>query len=236
VAPGTGGPCYGPIPQAKLDQLLAGVRKLNFFGNPTTWLVTDQRRGNNNANVIHGIDWDFTYRRDVAAGALTAGVSGEYLLKYLTQIVPGAAFADTLTNGNQFFRGDAGAQSIIPWHVRAQAGLQSGPFSSQAVVSYTGGYLFLYNPVDYSTAPNGTNLPAVLQHVKPFITVDLNGIYEFQNQGGVSNGLRAQLNIYNIFDKPPPFQYSAATDFPGFQTAGASPLGRAIRLSLTKRW
>ena len=235
VAAGTGGPCYGPIPQAKVDQLLAGVRKLNFFGAPTTWLVSDQRRGNNNTNIVHGIDWDFTYRHNADAGIFSAGLSGEYLLKYLTQTVPGAPFADTLTNGIQFFRGDAGAQSIIPWHVRGNIGWQAGQLSSQVAVNYTGSYDFLYNPVSYATNPNGANLTAELQRVDPFITVDLSGIYEFSNERGALNGLRLQANLYNILGERPPFQQSSG-DFPGFQTAAASPLGRTARLTLTKKW
>jgi iron complex outermembrane recepter protein len=236
VAAGTGGPCYAPIPQAKVDSLLAGVRKLNFFGNPTTWLVSaDQRRRNNAANIIHGIDWDFTYRMDAGAGTMSAGLSGEYLLKYLTQNAKGAAFADTLENGVQFFRGDAGAQSIIPWHVRANVGWQSGPFSSQAVMSYTGKYKFLWTPVDYSTNGNGVNLANALMDVDPFITVDVNGIYDFPSESGILKGVRAQLNLYNIFNTRPPFQISSG-DFPGFQTAAASPLGRTVRVSLTKSW
>src|SRR5208282_646201 len=34
-------PCYAPIPQAALAQLLSGVRTLNFTGTPTTYYVTD---------------------------------------------------------------------------------------------------------------------------------------------------------------------------------------------------
>ena len=55
------------------------------------------------------------------------------------------------------------------------------------------------------------------------------------NQTGAFEGLRLQLNVYNILDEEPPLQLSTG-DYAGFAPNSASPLGRTVRLGLTKRW
>jgi iron complex outermembrane recepter protein len=235
VAAGTGGPCYGPISQAVMDELLGGVRAVNFAGTPTTYFVTDLRRTNLGSNLIHGWDFDFSYRHDAGAGTISASLSGEYLTKFLIQSAPGSPYNDALTSGLQYFQNDAGAQSIIPWHARATLGWQQDNISTQLSVAYTGDYDYLYTPVDYSTNPNGVSLPNRIQNVDPFVTVDLSGIYDFDSESGILGGVRLQLNVYNILDEEPPLQYSTG-NYGGFASPSASPLGRTFRLSLTKRW
>jgi iron complex outermembrane recepter protein len=235
VAAGTGGPCYAPIPQNIMAELLAGVRGTNFTGVPTTYFVTDLRRTNLGANLITGWDFDFSYRYEIGEGTLSAGLTGEYLTKFLVQSAPGAPYNDALTSGLQYFQNDAGAQSIIPWHARATLGWQQGALSTQVAVSYTGDYDYLYTPVDYSTNPNGVSLPNRKQNVDPFVTVDLNAIWDFPNESGMFEGLRLQANVYNILDEDPPLQMSTG-DYAGFAPNSASPLGRTVRLGLTKRW
>lgn len=235
VAPGTGGPCYGPLPQAQVAALLAGVRGVNFTGVPVTWFATDLRRTNLGANLIQGWDFDFKYRHELAGGQMTAGLSGEYLTKFYIQSAPGGAYNDALTSGVQYFQNDAGAQSIIPWHVRAHVGWASGQLSTQLMVNYTGSYKFLYTPVNYAVNPNGASLPNQLQRVKNFTTVDVSAIYDFERDAGLLKGTVAQLNVYNITGQSPPLQFSTG-NYGGFATPSASPLGRTIRVSLTKRW
>jgi iron complex outermembrane receptor protein len=235
VAAGTGGPCYGPIPQETVARLLDGVRTVNFTGVPNTWFITDLRRTNLGANLIQGWDFDFNYHHELGDGMISGSLSGEYLTKFAIQSAPGGPYNDALTSGLQYFQNDAGAQSIIPWHARATTGWQQGNLSTQVAVSYTGNYYYLYTPVDYSTNPNGASLPNRKQSVSPFITVDLNAIWDFPNQSGFLQGLRAQLNVYNILGEEPPLQYSTG-NYGGFATPSASPLGRTFRISLTKRW
>jgi iron complex outermembrane receptor protein len=235
VAAGTGGPCYAPIPQATLAALLAGVRAINFTGTPSTYLVTDQRRTNLGSTDIDGWDFDFNYTHDAGAGTLMADLSGEYLLKFQTQTAPGLPFTDNLTSGVQYFQNDAGAQSIIPWHVRGTLGYQVGPLSTQAAVSYTGHYNYLYSPYSYVTNPNGTALTSAIQWVSPFVTVDWSGIWQFPDESGLKKGLRLQFNVYNILNAPPPVQYITGASG-GFASESASPLGRTFRLSFDKRW
>jgi outer membrane receptor protein involved in Fe transport len=50
-------------------------------------------------------------------------------------------------------------------------------------------------------------------------------------------GLKAQLNVYNILNTPPPLVYITGTSpSAGFNSASASPLGRTFRFSIEKRW
>ena len=235
VAAGTGGPCYAPISQAIMEELTSGVRAVNYTGTPTTYFVTDLRRTNLGSNLINGWDFDFSYRHDAGAGTISASLSGEYLTKFLIQSAPGGPYNDALTSGLQYFQNDAGAQSIIPWHARATFGWQQDNISTQLSVAYTGDYDYLYTPVDYSTNPNGVSQPNKIQNVDPFTTVDLSGIYDFPSQSGILEGVRLQLNVYNILDEDPPLQFSTG-NYGGFATPSASPLGRTFRLSLTKRW
>ncbi len=234
VPAGTGGPCYGPIPQAQLAALLDGVRAVNFTGIPTTWYVTDLRRTNLGSNLIEGWDFNFAYHHEMGPGVVLGGLSGEYLTKFKIQSIPGSAYNDALTSGVQYFQNDAGAQSVIPWHVRATLGWQEGPLSTQAAFNYTGSYKYVYVPRDYSVNPNGATLPNKLQSVRPFPTLDVNAIWQF-NGGGFYKGLKAQLNVYNIGNQRPPLQYSTG-NYAGFASPSASPLGRTARVSLTKSW
>ena len=211
------------------------MRTVNFTGIPNTWFITDLRRTNLGANLIQGWDFDFNYHHELGDGMISGSLSGEYLTKFAIQSAPGGPYNDALTSGLQYFQNDAGAQSIIPWHARATTGWQQGNLSTQVAVSYTGNYYYLYTPVDYSTNPNGASLPNRKQSVSPFITVDLNAIWDFPNQSGFLQGLRAQLNVYNILGEEPPLQYSTG-NYGGFATPSASPLGRTFRISLTKRW
>jgi len=235
VAPGTGGPCYGPIPQEQLAALVNGVRGVNYTGVPTTWFVTDLRRTNLGANLIEGWDFDFRYQHELGLGTFAASIAGEYMTKFKIQSAPGGPYNDALVSGVQYFQNDAGAQSIIPWHARGTAMWQVGDFTTQLAVSYTGNYNYLYTPVDYSTNPNGTSLPNRIQSVDAFITGDLNFMWDSPATSGILEGLRVQLNVYNFTDEDPPLQYSTG-NYGGFATPSASPLGRTYRLGLTKRW
>ena len=235
VPAGTGGPCYGPIPQATLAALLNGVRAINFTGTPPTYLVTDLRRTNLGATDIDGWDFDFNYQHPLGIGTMMVDLSGEYLLKFQSQAAPGVAFTDNLTSGLQYFQNDAGAQSIIPWHVRATAGWQAGPLSTQAAVNYTGHYNYLWTPFSYATNPNGAGLANQLQWVSPFVTVDWSAIWDFPDSSGAKKGLRLQLNVYNIFNEAPPLELVTGASG-GFASESASPLGRTFRVSFNKRF
>jgi outer membrane receptor protein involved in Fe transport len=67
------------------------------------------------------------------------------------------------------------------------------------------------------------------------VTVDLNAIWSFQNDRGPLKDTKVQLNVYNILDQRPPFQYITGASG-GFASESANPLGRTIRISFDKKW
>jgi iron complex outermembrane receptor protein len=228
---------YAPLTPAQIQAVLGGIRNTypgGIAALPPIYLITDLRRQNLGLSDIDGFDFDFSYRTDLSIGTVTADLSGEYFTKFQTQLGAGTPFINNLTSGLQYYQNDAGAQAIIPWHLRASAGWQQGPWSTQAVVSYTGHYNYAYSQYDYSTAPNGVPTAAI-QWVSPFVTVDLSAQYAFQSDAGALKDAKLQVNVYNILDQNPPFEQVTGASG-GFASESASPLGRTIRVGLYKKW
>ena len=202
---------YAPLTPAQLQAALGGIRTTypgGIIGNPgiaPIYLITDLRRQNFGESDIDGFDFDFSYRHALYDGTISADLSGEYFTKFQTQLGAGTPFINNLTSGLQYYQNDAGAQSIIPLHLRGSVGWQQGPLSSQAVVSYTGHYNYAYSQYNYTVAPNGTPTAAI-QWVSPFVTVDLNAMWSFPNASGFLKDAKVQVNVYNILDQQPPFQ------------------------------
>jgi iron complex outermembrane recepter protein len=231
---------YAPLTPAQLQAALGGIRTTypgGIIGNPgisPIYLITDLRRQNLGESDIDGFDFDFSYRHALYDGTISADLSGEYFTKFQTQLGAGTPFINNLTSGLQYYQNDAGAQSIIPLHLRGSVGWQEGPLSSQAVVNYTGHYNYAYSQYDYSVAPNGTPTAAI-QWVSPFVTVDLNAMWSFQNESGFLRDAKVQVNVYNILDQQPPFQQVTGASG-GFASESANPLGRTFRVSFDKKW
>jgi iron complex outermembrane recepter protein len=228
---------YAPLTPAQLQSVLGGVRNTypgGISALPPIYLITDLRRQNLGESDIDGFDFDFSYVHALYDGTFSADLSGEYFTKFQTQLGAGTPFINNLTSGLQYYQNDAGAQAIIPWHLRASLGWQEGPLSTQAVVSYTGHYNYAYAAYDYSTAPNGTSKPAI-QWVSPFVTVDLSAMWHFPNDSGLLKNAALQVNVYNILDQNPPFQYVTGASG-GFASESANPLGRTFRISIDKKW
>jgi iron complex outermembrane receptor protein len=232
-----------PLNAAQLNSVLSGLRfyapfnlaQVEQLGLPV-YLVSSAQRQNIGTTDIDGWDFDFNYVRQTPIGNVATDLSGEYLYKFESQTAPGAVFVDNLKSGSQYFQNDAGAQDIIPWHFRYTLGLQNGPISQQAAVNYTGHYNYLYSLYNYVASPTGKTTPAI-QWVQEFITIDYNLNYNFPQTSGIFKGLKAQLNVYNVLNTPPPLVYLTGTSpSSGFNSASASPLGRAIRFSIDKRW
>jgi iron complex outermembrane recepter protein len=231
---------YAPLTPAQLQSVLGGIRTTypgGLIGNPglaPVYLITDLRRHNLGQSDIDGLDFDFNYHHGLYDGTFSADLSGEYFTKFQTQLGAGTPFIDNLKSGLQYYQNDAGAQSIIPWHLRATTGWQEGPLSTQAVVSYTGHYNYAYSQYDYSVLPAGKQTPAI-QWVSPFVTVDLNAMWSFPNESGLLQNAKVQVNVYNILDQNPPFQQVTGASG-GFASESANPLGRTFRISFDKKW
>jgi iron complex outermembrane receptor protein len=228
---------YAPLTAAQLQRVLGGVRSTypgGIAAFPPIYLITDQRRTNLGQSDIDGWDFDVHYIKQTSAGNLMLDFSGEYFVKFQTQLAPGTPFIDNITSGLQYFQNDAGAQAIIPWHLRASAGWQVGPLSLQAVGNYTGHYNYAYSQYNYTINPNGVATPKI-QWVSPFVTLDLNANWSFPDESGVLKNAKVQVNVYNVLDQNPPFQYVTGASG-GFASESANPLGRTFRISLDKRF
>jgi iron complex outermembrane receptor protein len=228
---------YAPLTAAQIQKVLGGVRSTypgGIAAFPPIYLITDQRRTNLGQSDIDGWDFDFHYFKQMSAGTLLLDFSGEYFVKFQTQLAPGTPFIDNITSGLQYFQNDAGAQAIIPWHLRASAGWQVGPLSFQAVGNYTGHYNYAYSQYDYTVNPNGVATPKI-QWVSPFVTLDLNANWSFPDETGVLKNAKVQVNVYNVLDQNPPFQYVTGASG-GFASESANPLGRTFRVSLDKKF
>jgi iron complex outermembrane recepter protein len=233
VSPGV----YAPLTAAQIQRVLGGVRSTypgGIAAFPPIYLITDQRRTNLGQSDIDGWDFDVHYNKQTSAGNLLLDFSGEYFVKFQTQLAPGTPFIDNITSGLQYFQNDAGAQAIIPWHLRASAGWQGGPLSLQAVGNYTGHYNYAYSQYNYTVSPNGVATPKI-QWVSPFVTLDLNANWSFPDETGVLKNAKVQVNVYNVLDQNPPFQYVTGASG-GFASESANPLGRTFRVSLDKRF
>ena len=216
---------YAGLTPAQFASVFNGIRLLGVLGNtppPFVQQVIDLRRANIGATNVDGWDFDVEYRHALGAGTLSFGVSGEYILEYETNQGPGTATGNNLTNGESYFTSDTSAYNVVPWHVRTTAGWQQGALNTQAAINYTGHY-----NTGYATEAGGS----AIQWVSPYVTVDWFASYDLPGQG-LGKNARVQLNVYNILDQAPPLVIQAG----GYSTESASPLGRLIRLSLTKRW
>jgi len=101
-------------------------------------------------------------------------------------------------------------------------------------VSYTGLYNYAYSAYNYSTAPNGM-ASAKIQWVSPFVSLDLNARYAFEQQDGFLKNASIQVNVYNVLDQNPPFQQITGASG-GFASEAANPLGRTFRFTLEKKF
>ena len=113
---------------------------------------------------------------------------------------------------------------------RAYAGITNGGFDGTLNVNYVDDY---------------ANVAAVggSRNVEAWTTFDLNLAYDFSRGDGgeADNGVRLSLSVQNLFDKDPPFVgygigEQAVTNFVGFDSANANPLGRFVIVGLSKTW
>jgi iron complex outermembrane recepter protein len=211
---------------AQFASLFNGIRLLGVLANdppPLVQQVIDLRRANIGSTDIDGWDFDFSYKHAAPLGTWSAGISGEYILKYESNEGAGTPFVNDITSGTSYQTSDTSAYNVIPWHVRATAGWQVGQFTTQAAMNYTGHYNFGYN----DTAGG-----AAVQWVSPFVTVDLSGIWDSPAASGWAKNLRLQLNVYNVLDQSPPLVLQAG----GYSPESANPLGRLVRFTVNKRW
>uniref|UniRef100_B0SZR3 TonB-dependent receptor n=1 Tax=Caulobacter sp. (strain K31) TaxID=366602 RepID=B0SZR3_CAUSK len=193
---------------AQLNSLLGIAVPVNFVPGalPTIGNLLDFRQGNFGVRKTNGLDFDLGYRQPTSFGALYAGLAGNYIFKFETQLSPTAPVSDSLKLG------------IPTTTLRGTLGAQAGLFNAVAFVNYRGGVTGLY----------ATPTSAAEYSAKAYTTVDLRFSVKLP-YGGLAKRTELGLQVNDLFDKDPPF-------FPQAEGIGGAynPIGRYLALNLRK--
>jgi len=192
---------------AQLAGLLAIATPINLPNPlPTIGNLLDQRLGNFGIRKTKGLDFDVGYRWPTNFGAVFAGLTGNYILKFDTQLSPASPVTDSLELG------------VPRATLRATAGLNAGSVSAVAFVNYRDGVTNAFN------TPTGTSA----YDADAYTTVDLRLTWTLP-QKGWAEGTEVALQVNDLFDETPPF-------FPATDGIGGTynPIGRFVALSVRK--
>lgn len=192
---------------ADLARLLALATPVNLpTPLPAIGNLLDQRLGNFGVRNTNGLDFDISYRHSTSFGALFAGLAGNHILEFDTQLSPSAPVANSLHLG------------VPRTTLRGTLGTQIGPVGIASFVNYRAGIT------------NTFNTPTGVSEFKadPYTTVDLRVTWALPN-AGLANGTELALQVNDLFDEEPPF-------FPATDGIGGAynPIGRFIALNLRK--
>ena len=195
-----------PSPE-ELARLLGLATPINLPDPlPPIGNVLDQRLGNFGVRETNGLDFAIDYRRSTHFGALFAGLAGNHILEFDTQLSPSAQVANSLRLG------------VSRSTLRATLGLQSGPVSVASFVNYRDG------------VTNTFNTPTGISEFKAdsYMTVDLRITWTLPD-AALTTGTELALQVNDLFDEEPPF-------FPATDGIGGAynPIGRFIALNLRK--
>jgi len=175
-----------------------------FAAVPAIGNILDLRQGNFGIRKTNGLDFDVQYRQPTSFGTLFAGVAGNHILKYSTQLSPTSAVSNSLEAG------------IPRTTLRATLGLTAGPVTFASFVNHRSGVTASF------ATPTGTSL----YNAKGYTTVDLRLAVRLPDLGP-AEGTELGLQINDLFDQRPPF-------FPGTDGIGGSynAIGRYAAMSL----
>lgn len=199
---------------AKVQALYANV----FFSNSSGIaaadidLLLDARVQNLAVVVQDGVDLDLSYAMPAARGDLRLGITASYILRLEQAVSANAGAVDILgTVGNP-----------AKWRTRASLGWSRGPLDLNAFLNIVDGYR------NQTVSPN--------EHIGRSTTADLQVGYRLPERGWL-RGVRATLSINNLFDRDPPFaNLQTPQSAIGYDSDGASAIGRLIAVQLIKAW
>ncbi len=195
---------------AQLNSLLAIAVPVNFAAGalPAIGNLLDFRQGNFGVRNTNGLDFDFGYRQPTSFGALYAGLAGNYILKFQTQLSPTAPVSNSLQLG------------VPKATLRGTLGAQIGAINTVAFVNYRDGVRAQY------ATPTGT----AGYTADGYTTVDLRISMKLP-ETGLAKGTDLALQVNDLFNQKPPF--FPATDGIG---GGYNPIGRYVALNLRKHF
>jgi len=173
---------------------------------PAVGNVLDQRLNNFGVRETRGMDFDVSYNWSTGFGSVFAGLAGNYIFNFDTQLSPAAPVSDSLRLG------------VPRMTLRATAGLTAGAVSLVGFVNYRDGVTNAFN------TPTGVGE----YEADPYTTVDLRLSWTLPDRGATSGTVLA-LQVDDAFDATPPF-------FPATDGIGGNynPIGRYVALSVRK--
>jgi iron complex outermembrane receptor protein len=163
---------------AQLNSLLATAVPINLPNPlPPIGNLLDQRLGNFGIRNTNGLDFDVSYRRATNFGSVIAGLAGNHILKFDTQLSPASPVSNALSLG------------VPRSKIRGTVGFTAGAWSALSFVNYRSGITNTFN------TPTGTSK----FEADPYTTVDLRITWTLPKKTDLI------LQVNDLFDKDPPF-------------------------------
>jgi outer membrane receptor protein involved in Fe transport len=203
-----------------LQELLSGVSQSGSIGGgPYTpaqvGVLIDNRFTNLSSSKVRGVDLDLLWNLRTAGPSFSFFSRTTFGLDYITKATPSVAEVDRV--GRVYYPAKL--------RTRSGASVQHGIFHAGVALNYTDGF------VDDRFTPRDP--------IASWTTFDINIGTDIGAQYGAFGGISLELVARNVTDKDPPYVRPtpvAPTDFPNYDSANASVVGRTLSLQMTKRW
>ncbi|GAB3469560.1 TonB-dependent receptor [Massilia terrae] len=175
-----------------------------------------------NTNAAHttqnGFDLDFGYETDTRIGHLNADLNATKILHNKVHVTASAPETKDLDRIN----------TPISRRGRADIGWSDGPWNATLAMNYVGSYLN-----DLPITIGGVTQPKA--QIPAWKTYDLALSYRVAKRAGWMSGMRASLNIQNLFNRNPPVVLSTNNNAAfAFDPQSANVLGRIISVQVSK--
>lgn len=195
--------------QALINSLLSQF-VLNGILPNGVGVVVDGRNSNLGVTVASGIDLQANYTYETQnSGTFALTVAATRNIKYDVALSATAPLVERLNVIN--FPLKLRLRGDIEWH--------KGPFDAQITANYASAY--------------DNNLITPVQRIQSYTTFDLRAAYTFGDDWQLG------ANVSNLFNRTPPFVNLAPLTFGGgggFDPQIASPVGRLVAISVSKKW
>ncbi|MDC7675528.1 TonB-dependent receptor [Asticcacaulis machinosus] len=217
---GLSDPIYAPFvvnspSEVLMADLVAQADQIyNYSGAPfdpaNVIAALENRYINATAQTVRGLDLSYRQRFSVNGGDLQAFFNGTFV-RLEQKSIPTAP--NIILSGTIFNTPDYKVRTGLTWQGRR--------------LNVTGLLNYVSEQLDTGVSP-----AVKIDH---WATLDSTVTYEVPGYGDL-DGVRVSLSVTNLFDRDPPKTLSP-TYFPiHFDSTNSSIIGRAVRLSLTKRW
>jgi len=174
--------------------------------------IVDLRTQNLQRVSTAGLDFNTSYTRSWAPGALKLSLDGTWLSHFTQQDEPGAVPQQLLDTQNQ----------PLSLKMRGSATWQQRRWGATLAVNFQNHY------TDTASEPN--------RPISSYTTFDSQLRYELAPASdGYPANTRLELNAINVFNKSPPFLNNAVAQL-GYDQENADPFGRLVSLQVRKAW